>query len=105
MPPSLLLHRLPPLRLPGPDDRLLHAGHCRRLAEARLALLARCDRREELVGLDDLEIVVAEADARARVEVPVIRVRGPGEDGGVAVLRRVVVSPQLELELVHALEV
>src|SRR3989442_11213504 len=65
----LLLDRLPPFRLPRADDRLLHPGDGRRLAEAGLALLARSDRGEELVRLDDLEVVVAEADARARVEM------------------------------------
>src|SRR5467141_2943347 len=101
----LLLDRLPPFRLPRADDRLLHPGDGRRLAEAGLALLARSDRGEELVPLDDLEVVVAEADARARVEMPVIRMRRPGEDGGVALLGQVVVSPELELQLVHTLEI
>src|SRR3989442_12167100 len=82
----LLLDRLPPFRLPRADDRLLHPGDGRRLAEAGLALLARSDRGEKLVRLDDLQGVVAEADARARVEMPVIRMRRPGEDGGEALL-------------------
>src|SRR2546426_4861329 len=101
----LLLDRLPPFRLPRADDRLLHPGDRRRLAEAGFALLARRDRGEELVRLDDLEVVVAEADAGARVEMPVIRMRGPGEDRGVALLGQVIVPAELELQLVHPLEI
>src|SRR2546428_12448856 len=101
----LLLDRLPPFRLPRADDRLLHPGDRRRLAEAGFALLARRDRGEELVRLDDLEVVVAEADARARVEMPVIRMRGPGEDRGVALLGKIVAPPELQLQLVHPLEI
>src|SRR5438309_11954395 len=85
----LLVDRLPPFRRPRADDRLLHPGDGRRLAEARLALLARRDRGEELVRLDHPEAVVAEAAARARVEMPVVRMRRPGAGGDVARLARV----------------
>src|SRR2546425_7663469 len=76
----LLLDRLPPFRLPRADDRLLHPGDGRRLAEAGLALLARSDRGEELVRLDDLEVVVASAEAPARASASATTASRPSLD-------------------------
>src|SRR5438132_422762 len=93
-------------RLSGPPTSASwRAARSTWASRARFTLLARGDRGEELVRLDDLEVVVPEADARARVEMPVIRMRGPGEDRGVALLGKIVVPPELQLQLVHPLEI
>src|SRR5207248_10223261 len=57
-----------------------------RLGDGRVALLAAADRDQELPGLDDLEVVVAQAVARPGLEPSVIAQGRVAEDGGVAVV-------------------
>src|SRR6476646_9465336 len=52
-----------------------------------VALLSSGDGDQELLGLDHLEVVVAQAVARARLECRVVTLRCVAEDGGVPLRR------------------
>src|SRR5262249_47437550 len=59
--------------VPGALDRRLDLGHGQRLLKPRLPLLAVRHRSQELGRFDELEVLVAHADGRARVEALVVR--------------------------------
>src|ERR1700712_3221722 len=58
---------------------------------------------QELLGLDDLEVVVAHAVARTGLKGRIVALRGIAQDGGVALAGALTTDGQLEL--VHLLEV
>src|SRR5215218_8900249 len=58
---------------------------------------------EELLGLDDLEVVVAHGDPRARLEAAVVAQVGVAEHGGIALVGAT--AAQAHPQLVHLLEV
>ena len=77
-----------------------------RLLDRRVALLAAADRDQELLGLDDLQVVVAHAVARPRLEPAVVTQAGVSQDGRVPMVRLIGAAPaQAEPQLVHLLEV
>ena len=94
---------LPLAVLGGGGGRRDHLGVGEGLLDGGVALLAAGHGDQELLGLDDLEVVVAHAVARARLECGVVALGGVAQDGGVALVGAGAADRQLQL--VHLLEV
>src|SRR5690348_7553647 len=74
-----------------------------RLLDRRVAPLAAGHRDQELLRLDDLQVVIAQAVARTRLEPGVVAQDRAAEDGGVAPVGAA--PAQAQPQLVHLLEV
>src|SRR5580704_18177871 len=83
----------------GRDD----LGVRKRLGDGGVALLASADRNQEFPGLDDLEVVVAHAVSRPRLEPAVVAHGGVADHGGVSGVGPA--AAQAQPELVHLLKV
>src|SRR5918995_2699104 len=83
----------------GGDD----LGHGVGVLDGGVAALPAGHGDEELLGLDDLEVVVAHGDPRAGLEAGVVAQVGVGQHGGVALVGAT--AAQAQSQLVHLLEV
>src|SRR5439155_1740723 len=96
-------HAFPPTALGRPGRRGDDLGDLVGVVDGGVAPLPAGDRDEELLGLDDLQVVVAHAVARAGLEVGVVAEVLVGQHGGVSGVRAA--PAQAHPQLVHLLEV